>query len=158
MNPHNFRSRYGDALVFGGWPGDEFPFGADGATLALAIWLKTAGVAPEGPMPRTGRFFCTVFGFDQHVALGIFNLLPVPPLDGSTVLGNFVPAYRRWMDSLGNPTCFCFSFCSCVLMECPVSNIIPFGIANAVRDARLYVMLFGPDVASGYLQLLKFIF
>jgi Zn-dependent protease len=30
-----------------------------------------------------------------NVVLAIFNLVPVPPLDGSTILGNFVPAYRR---------------------------------------------------------------
>jgi Zn-dependent protease len=31
--------------------------------------------------------------------LGIFNLIPVPPLDGSRVLGAFLPrnAYEKWV-------------------------------------------------------------
>jgi len=32
--------------------------------------------------------------------LGIFNLIPIPPLDGSRVLGGFLPpeAYARWIE------------------------------------------------------------
>ena len=151
VNPHNFRSRYGDALVSAAGPAMNFLL-ALMAYIGLAIWLKTAGVAPEGPM-RNGQVFLTVFGF-INVALGIFNLLPVPPLDGSTVLGNFVPAYRRWMDSLGNPM-FLFFILFIVLMNAPF-QYHPFGIA--MQSGARFMMLFGSDVASGYLQLLKFIF
>jgi len=151
VNPHNFRSRYGDALVSAAGPAMNFLL-ALMAYIGLAIWLKTAGVAPEGPM-RNGQVFLTVFGF-INIALGIFNLLPVPPLDGSTVLGNFVPAYRRWIDSLGNPM-FLFFILFIVLMNAPF-QYHPFGIA--MQSGARFMMLFGPDVASGYLQLLKFIF
>ncbi len=38
--------------------------------------------------------------FQVNVVLGVFNLVPIPPLDGSRVLGGFLPAdaYRRWVE------------------------------------------------------------
>jgi len=39
---------------------------------------------------------------DISVVLGIFNLLPVPPLDGSHILGNLLPARAQaWYQSAG---------------------------------------------------------
>ncbi len=34
-----------------------------------------------------------------NIVLGIFNLIPIPPLDGSRVLGAFLPrrAYEKWV-------------------------------------------------------------
>jgi Zn-dependent protease len=38
--------------------------------------------------------------FVLNVILGTLNLIPIPPLDGSRVLGGFLPraTYRRWAD------------------------------------------------------------
>ncbi|HLA83142.1 MAG TPA: site-2 protease family protein [Thermoleophilia bacterium] len=37
--------------------------------------------------------------FQINLVLGLFNLIPIPPLDGSRVLGAFLPrgAYERWV-------------------------------------------------------------
>ncbi len=38
--------------------------------------------------------------YQVNVVLGIFNLIPIPPLDGSRVLGGFLPKelYLRWLE------------------------------------------------------------
>ena len=136
VNPRNFRSRYGDALVSAAGPAMNFLLALVALT-ALAVWVKISGSAIEGPS-KNGQFFLQIFG-TTNIALGIFNLLPVPPLDGSTVLGNFVPAYRRWLDSLGNPTWMLFIVFMILWNAPPQYN--PFGIADNVMDT--YLSLFG---------------
>ena len=136
VNPGNFRSRYGDALVSAAGPAMNFLLALVALTV-LAVWVKISGSAIEGPS-KNGQFFLQIFG-TTNIALGIFNLLPVPPLDGSTVLGNFVPAYRRWLDSLGNPTWMLFIVFMILWNAPPQYN--PFGIADNVMDT--YLSLFG---------------
>ena len=136
VNPSNFRSRYGDALVSAAGPAMNFLLALVALT-ALVVWVKISGSAIEGPS-KNGQFFLQIFG-TTNIALGIFNLLPVPPLDGSTVLGNFVPAYRRWLDSLGNPTWMLFIVFMILWNAPPQYN--PFGIADNVMDT--YLSLFG---------------
>ena len=136
VNPRNFRSRYGDALVSAAGPAMNFLLALVALT-AFAVWVKISGSAIEGPS-KNGQFFLQIFS-TTNIALGIFNLLPVPPLDGSTVLGNFVPAYRRWLDSLGNPTWMLFIVFMILWNAPPQYN--PFGIANNVMDT--YLSLFG---------------
>jgi Zn-dependent protease len=38
--------------------------------------------------------------FQVNIVLGLFNLIPIPPLDGSRVLGAFLPrrAYEKWVE------------------------------------------------------------
>ena len=136
VNPRNFRSRYGDALVSAAGPAMNFLL-AFAALTALAVWMRLGGIAAEGPA-HNGQYLLRIFGV-TNIALGIFNLIPVPPLDGSTVLGNFVPAYRRWLESLGNPT-WMFFILFIVLWNAPY-QYNPFGIAQNVMAA--YLGLFG---------------
>lgn len=35
-----------------------------------------------------------------NVSLFVFNLIPLPPLDGHHILGALIPAYQRWSNSL----------------------------------------------------------
>ena len=99
--------------------------------------MRLVGIADDGPA-HNGQYLLRIFGV-TNIALGIFNLIPVPPLDGSTVLGNFVPAYRRWLESLGNPTWMVFIL-FIVLLNAP-DQYNPFGIAQNVMAA--YLGLFG---------------
>jgi len=138
VNPHNFRSRYGDALVSAAGPVMNFLL-AFVALTALAIWILAAGASADSEeLEKNAQYFLQIFG-STNIALGIFNLLPVPPLDGSTILGNFVPAYRRWLDSLGNPMWMLF-IVFIVLWNAP-HEYNPFGIAEKIVDS--YFSLFG---------------
>jgi Zn-dependent protease len=148
VNPHNFRSKYGDALVSAAGPAMNFLL-ALVSLIALGLWLKMDGLAAEG-FAKNCQLLLTVFGY-FNIALGIFNLLPVPPLDGSTVLGAFVPAYRRWVDSLGSPM-FLFFILFIVLMKAPY-EYHPFGVA--MRTSSHFISIFGPDVLVDYVNLLK---
>ena len=136
VNPNNFRSKYGDALVSAAGPAMNFLLAFVSLT-GLALWIIVAEPAREG-LAQNGQYFLKIFGV-TNIALGIFNLIPVPPLDGSTVLGNFVPAYRRWLESLGNPT-WMFFILFIVLFNAP-DKYHPFEIAN--NAMKIYLSLFG---------------
>ncbi len=148
VNPRNFRSKYGDALVSAAGPAMNFLL-AFIAQLALAIWLSTEGIAKEGP-GLNAQSLLLVFAF-FNIALGIFNLIPVPPLDGSSILGNFVPSYKRWMDSLGNPM-FIFFILFMLLMYAPFP-FHPFHIA--IIFGSIFTRLFGPEAFQAYGELLE---
>jgi len=73
--------------------------------------------------------------FALNVILGTLNLIPIPPLDGSRVLGGFLPraAYRRWLtyDRYGN---YVFLGLFVVLIASP-------GLFNATFGAVLRLWL-----------------
>jgi Zn-dependent protease len=50
-------------------------------------------------LPIPFAFTILFLALQVNVILGIFNLIPVPPLDGSRVVGGFLPrgAYERWV-------------------------------------------------------------
>jgi Zn-dependent protease len=85
-----FRGRYGDALVSAAGPAVNLAL-AGLALTALAVLLR-AGVDPYvlgvNPLWTLGLL---------NIALVLFNLLPIPPLDGSGVLASLVPVYRNFL-------------------------------------------------------------
>jgi Zn-dependent protease len=50
-------------------------------------------------------YFLSIF-FRLNLILGIFNLLPVPPLDGHSVLGLFLPesTFLKFLEVVRTPT------------------------------------------------------
>ena len=61
--------------------------------VAFALILNAVRVDPDGI-----AFEVLFMAFQVNVVLGIFNLIPVPPLDGSRVVGAFLSrnAYEKW--------------------------------------------------------------
>ncbi|HEX8876084.1 MAG TPA: site-2 protease family protein [Phycisphaerales bacterium] len=92
VNPYNFRSRYGDAIVAVAGP-------LTNALLMIlcvigsVVWVLTAGGVGEPYFKNVLIFF--ELGAMLNAVLMVFNLLPVPPLDGSKILADFVPSYGR---------------------------------------------------------------
>ena len=69
------------------------------ALLAMGISKAIYLYAPYTTAWDTVFTFCLYTLAPLSVGLGLFNLIPIPPLDGSKVLGAFLPdrAYFTWM-------------------------------------------------------------
>lgn len=94
VNPANFKRPVRDnALTALAGPMSNFIF-----AFLLALPLKYL----NDFMPETVKLFLWTT-FHVNIFLGIFNLFPFPPLDGSKIIGLFVPrrfyrAYAKYLD------------------------------------------------------------
>ncbi len=103
VNPSRFRGRYGRALVAAAGPAVNVLLALIGLT-ALAIWLRaTDGRITDGL--NNGQFFLLIFG-QLNIVLFLLNLIPIPPLDGSTVLADVSPGYSRFARNPANQGVF----------------------------------------------------
>ena len=92
VNPSNFRDRRnGDVIVALAGPVSNLLMATLGAFVFRALDL--AGVLFD--LPRDVVFVLYYF-VAFNVLLAIFNLLPVPPLDGSAILFRLLPAEYAW--------------------------------------------------------------
>ncbi|WP_095012614.1 site-2 protease family protein [Tsuneonella mangrovi] len=90
--PVNFRRlsnpRVGMMLVAAAGPMTNFVLAAVGAVL-LGLYAGSFGLAAAGPgawFPTMMQLFITI-----NVFLGLFNLLPLPPFDGSHIVEGLLP-------------------------------------------------------------------
>ncbi len=84
-NPHNLRDqKYGPAKVAAAGPS---------ANLLVALIFGLAlRFMPEGILASTGLIQILSIIVFINILLAIFNLIPIPPLDGSKLLFAFLPA------------------------------------------------------------------
>jgi Zn-dependent protease len=68
-----------------------------GPAVNFAVALAFIAVLIHGDLEGTA-FDLTVLSYQVNLVLGIFNLLPIPPLDGSRIVGAFMgeETYARW--------------------------------------------------------------
>ncbi len=127
VNPSRFRSKYGDALVAFAGPLVNLILAALALTI-LGIWYAMAGIATEGAAANLQQFLM-ILGF-MNILLAVFNLLPLPPLDGATVLGNFLPGFRRAANNPANGPFFMGGFI--LVFFTAGEHLFPFarGVAN----------------------------
>jgi len=93
VNPSRFRDPYGSAIVAAAGP-------LVNGALAILSLTTLAVLIKEGIDPRVaGVNPLWIMGL-LNIVLFLFNFIPIAPLDGSVVVGNFVPAYR---DFIRNP-------------------------------------------------------
>jgi Zn-dependent protease len=90
VSPYYFKNRQrGMAIVGMAGPVTNFI-----VAVAAVLTLNAVQVDANGIV-----FEVLFMVFQVNVVLGIFNLIPVPPLDGSRVVGAFLPrtAYEKWV-------------------------------------------------------------
>jgi len=99
VNPHNLKDKkYGSAKV---------SFAGPAANLAIAIFFGLLLRFLSGPiaeiLPGVIPFFVMIVYL--NLVLAIFNLMPIPPLDGSHILFDFLPprfyAVRQFLTQYG---------------------------------------------------------
>lgn len=91
VQPENLRNpKVGMALIAAAGPGSNFVM----AVLSQLAWYGTFRFAPGSPA-WLFDFFSTLAFYNG--LLGVFNLLPIPPLDGSKIVSAFLPdsVYNR---------------------------------------------------------------
>ncbi|MBM3256616.1 MAG: site-2 protease family protein [Candidatus Moranbacteria bacterium] len=86
INPYNLRHRYGELLVSVAGPFSNF-------LLSIILIVIIALIPPSISQNWSMDFYSLIQTIISiNVMLGIFNLLPIPPLDGSKVLFDLLPA------------------------------------------------------------------
>ncbi len=131
VNPSRFRSRYGDLYVAAAGPLTNLLLAFVSLT-ALGIWISSAGVATDSTGQNLQNFLL-VLGY-MNIVLCLFNLLPIPPLDGGTVVSSLLPGYRRFASNPDNQPFLMGGF------------VVAFVLAGSL-------MTFSESVAGRYLSL-----
>ena len=96
VNPNYFKKpKEGVAVTALAGPACNFLLALRAMLISRLIYLY----APYNPVWQTVFDFCLYTVAPLSIGLGLFNLLPLPPLDGSKVLAMFLPdrAYAVWM-------------------------------------------------------------
>jgi len=85
VNPYNLRGRYGEAIVAAAGPLSNISL-----SVAFGLLIRfTFGLLPESFV----QIAVTVVII--NIVLAIFNLVPIPPLDGSKILFAFLPYHLQ---------------------------------------------------------------
>lgn len=98
VNPSRFRNRrWGDVLVSAAGPAMNVALAIIALT-AAAIWLQYGDrFANENLYDNITEFFFA--GGMLNIVLAAFNLLPIPPLDGSRIVSGFSYKARQFFES-----------------------------------------------------------
>lgn len=101
INPRNFnrniKMSVAEAIVAAAGPIMNIVLALISAIIYTAIWK----FAPAFVTTQIGEIIMILLGacVSVNIGLGIFNLIPLPPLDGSKIIGGFLPYnVRNWFE------------------------------------------------------------
>lgn len=107
VNPNRFRGKYSDAIVSAAGPAMNLLLALVGLT-ALGLWQRST-IDAIGQAQVNAQEFLWIFG-TTNIVLCLFNLFPVPPLDGASILANFHRGYAQLVDDPSKQQVFMFIF------------------------------------------------
>ena len=129
VNPRNLRGRYGEAIVAVAGPLSNLLIAA-----VFAIPLRLLLSQPE--LALDNRLLVNILGFivNGSIVLSLFNLIPIPPLDGGAILLSVVSPRTAWQI---RPFLSQYGFFLLILLILPIGgqSIIGrflFPISNAI--------------------------
>ena len=97
VNPYRLRNPKKDML----WISAAGPLANMVLALASGLLIRVlhnSGVTPDGQTAIGLLFFMLVMSLQINLALAVFNILPIAPLDGSKILSGLMPArYEKWI-------------------------------------------------------------
>jgi Zn-dependent protease len=91
VNPRNLRGRYGEAIVALAGPLSNLLIAA-----IIAIPLRLILTNTEFAIQQFTLVSILSFIVQGSIILGLFNLIPIPPLDGGTVMLSLVSPRTAW--------------------------------------------------------------
>jgi Zn-dependent protease len=89
VNPFNLRGRYSDSIVSAAGPLSNLALAAVCAIGFRILWA--GGGYPDNTSAINMLTLVFFIGMELNVLLMLFNLIPIPPLDGSKILMSFLP-------------------------------------------------------------------
>jgi Zn-dependent protease len=133
VNPSRFRGRYDEAIVAAAGPA------VNAGLFVLCVVLAVAWAA-IGAFP--GSFHDNVFTFLRMGVvincMGVmFNLIPIPPLDGHRILGDLVPSFRRIWESEHGATIGLFAFMALFFFGAEYIWDAVFAVSDGALNAAL---------------------
>ena len=95
VNPRNLRGKYGEAIVAAAGPLSNLLIGA-AVAIPLRIFLSQPDLLRSNPELWGNVLSILHFIVLYSIALGLFNLIPIPPLDGGTIMLSLVSPRTAW--------------------------------------------------------------
>lgn len=132
IDPTRLKGKYAEAWVAFAGPATNFML-AFAALTGLGLWLRFGGL-PTTQVQENGMNFLEYFG-GINAVLGVFNLFPVPPLDGSHILANFNRKYARFMSDPAQHGLRIMAF----IFVFSIASVILQPIFNLTRDYVLWI-------------------
>lgn len=101
INPYNFKDqKIGTALTAAAGPASNFVMAIIAALIfRLFFYFSMSSVSTGSGFFIYISMFTLQFTVIINLALGLFNLIPIPPLDGSKIISGFLSddMYFKWM-------------------------------------------------------------